>query len=278
MDRQRLTITLRKDLLQQIDSAMDGVKLRNRSHTIEYYLSKALGPKIKKVLILAGGQGLKMRPFTYEMPKCMIPVHSQPLLEHIIEQVHDQGIKEIILFIDYLGNKIKDHFGDGSRLGVKITYLESPEPTGTAEPLQRAKNLLGKDPFILMHGDVLAKIDLADLFAFHQTHKDLLTMALTSVADPSAYGAVKLHGEKIVDFQEKIGKGPEVSRLINAGIYVVNPKLVDYIPKSPKSYLEKDVLPNLVKKGHLRGYVFDGAWFDVSTPETYERALREWGK
>lgn len=278
MDRERLTITLRKDLIKQIDNAMDGVKLRNRSHTIEYYLTKALGPGVNRVMILAGGEGVKMRPFTYEMPKCMIPVKGKPLLEHIIQLVRDQGIKEIILSIDYLGEKIRDYFGDGSKLGVKINYIEANSPTGTAQPLLKAKNLVGKEPFILLHGDVLADINLLDLFDFHQSHKDLITIALTSVADPSAYGAVKLQGDKIVDFQEKIGKGPEVSRLINAGIYVINPKLIDYIPKTPKSFLEKDVLPQLVKKGHVHGYVFDGLWFDVSTPEVYERVLKEWKK
>lgn len=278
MDRERLTITLRKDLIKQIDNAMDGVKLRNRSHTIEYYLTKALGPGVNRVMILAGGEGVKMRPFTYEMPKCMIPVKGKPLLEHIIQLVRDQGIKEIILSIDYLGEKIRDYFGDGSKLGVKINYIEANSPTGTAQPLAKAKNPVGKEPFILLHGDVLADINLLDLFDFHQSHKDLITIALTSVADPSAYGAVKLQGDTIVDFQEKIGKGPEVSRLINAGIYVINPKLIDYIPKTPKSFLEKDVLPQLVKKGHVRGYVFDGLWFDVSTPEVYERVLKEWKK
>ncbi|EKD56914.1 MAG: Nucleotidyl transferase [uncultured bacterium] len=276
MDRERLTITLSQDVVKQIDNAIDGVKLRNRSHTIEYYLTKALGPKINKIMILAGGQGLKMRPFTYEMPKCMIPLHGKPLLEHIIEKIRDQGVRDIILAIDYLGNKVRDYFGDGSKFGIKIKYIEQDKPTGTAPPLAKAKSFLGNEPFILMHGDVLANIDLSDLFDFHQSHKGLITIALTSVADPSAYGAVKLQGNKIVDFQEKIGGGPEVSRLINAGIYVVDPKLINYIPQKTVSSLEKDVLPALVKKGHVRGYVFDGLWFDISTPDVYERALKEW--
>lgn len=278
MDRKRLTITLKKDIIKKIDQAMDGVRLRNRSHTIEYFLSKALGPKVNKVFILAGGHGIKMRPFTYEMPKCLIPVHNRPLLEHIIERIREFGIKEIIISIDYLGKKIKDHFGNGSKFAVKISYVESDRPTGTATPLVKAKNLLGKEPFILWHGDVLAEIDLMDLVDFHEANKELVTMALTSVVDPSDYGAVKLHGQKIVDFQEKIGKGPEVSRLINAGIYVINPQFIDSIPRKPIAFLEKDVLPQLVKKGHLCGYVFDGPWFDVSTPKAYERVLKEWKK
>lgn len=276
MDRQRLTITLKKDVIRQIDNAIDGVKLRNRSHAIEYHLSKAFGPKINKVLILAGGHGIKMRPFTYEMPKCMIPVCGKPLLEHVIEWIRENNIRHIILSIDYLGAKIKDHFGNGSKFGVKIDYVESDQPTGTAPPLVKAKKLLGKESFILLHGDVLTNLNLIDLIDFHQSHDELISIALTSVADPSAYGAVKLQGNKIVDFQEKIGKGPEVSRLINAGIYVINPEFINHIPSQIPAYLERDVLPKLVKEGHVCGYVFDSQWFDVSTPEVYGRAVKEW--
>lgn len=278
MDRDRLTITLRKDVVKQLDRTIDGFRIRNRSHAIEYYLSKGLGPKVNKVLILAGGRGIKMRPFTYEMPKSMIPVRNRPILEHVIEIIRSFDIRDIMISIDYLGDKIKGYFGDGSKFGVHITYAEGIKPTGTAVPLISAKTFMGNNPFILWHGDVLADIDLMDLINFHESHKGLMTMALTSVSDPSAYGAVKLRGDKIMDFKEKAGRGPEVSRVINAGIYIMNPKIIDYIPNKPVSYLEKDVLPVLVKKGYLYGYVFAGQWFDVSTPDVYARALKEWKK
>lgn len=278
MDRERLTITLRKDIIKQLDRTIDGFRIRNRSHAIEYFLSKGLGPKVSKAFILAGGRGVKMRPFTYEMPKAMIPVRNRPLLEHVIEIIRSFGIREIIISIDYLGDKIKDYFGDGGKFGVRITYAEEIKPKGTAVPLRSAKSLIGSNPFILWHCDVLADIDLMDFIDFHESHKGMVTMALTPVSDPSAFGAVKLRGDNIVDFKEKAGHGPEVSRLINAGIYLMNPKIIDYIPKKPVSYLEKDVLPTLIKKGHLYGYVFEGKWFDVSTPAVYERALKEWKK
>jgi len=278
MDRSRLTITLKKDVIRQVDRAIDGVRIRNRSHAIEYLLSKAIGPNVKEAFILAGGRGIKMRPFTYEIPKPMIPVKNRPILEHIINQLREYNVRDIIISIDYLGEKIKEYFGDGNKFGVHITYIEAKEPTGTAAPLLKARDYLTKQPFLLIHGDVLAKIDLNDLINYHESHKGLATMALTSVEDPSAYGAVKLRGNKIVDFQEKIGKGPEVSRLINAGIYVMDPKIFDYIPHRKISFLEKDVLPQIVKKGQLYGYMFEGQWFDISTPKIYERALKIWGK
>ena len=161
---------------------------------------------------------------------------------------------------------------------MRITYIEETKPIGTAAPLAKAKNYLNHNPFIMWHGDVLAEIDLVDLIDYHESHKGLVTMALTSVEDPSAYGAVRLRGNKIVDFKEKVGKGPEVSRLINAGIYIMDPKVIDFIPKKKSSFVEKDVLPQLIKKGQLYGYVFAGQWFDVSTPEVYERVLKEWKK
>src|SRR3989344_6245869 len=102
MDRTRLTITLKKDILKQLDDYIDGAKIRNRSHAIEYVLTKSFSPKIKKALILAGGKGLKMRPFTYEMPKAMIPVSSRPVLEYIIEILRRYDILEMIIFIFHL--------------------------------------------------------------------------------------------------------------------------------------------------------------------------------
>jgi len=278
MERERLTITLRKDIIKQLDRSIDGFRIRNRSHAIEYFLSKGLGPKVNKVFILAGGRGIKMRPFTYEMPKSMIPVKNRPILEHIIEIIRSFDIRDIIISIDYLGEKIKEYFGDGSKFGVRITYVEGIKPSGTAAPLLAAKNIIGNNPFILWHGDVLADIDLVDMIDFHESNKEIATMALTSVVDPSAYGAVKMRGSEIVEFREKAGRGPDISRLINAGIYVMDPRFIDYIPKKSVSYIEKDVLPELIKKDHLYGYVFEGQWFDVSTPEIYERVLKEWKK
>lgn len=278
MDRERLTITLRRDIIKQVDKSVDGVRIRNRSHAIEYFLAKGFGPKVSQALILTGGKGIKMRPFTYEMPKTMIPVHGRPILEHIVEHLREFNIRDIIISTDYLGEKIREYFGDGSKMGVRITYIENDKPTGTAPPLKLAKNFLAGNPFILWHGDVLADIDLMDLIDFHEEHKKLVTMALTSVIDPSEYGAVRLHGNNIVDFKEKAGKGPDISRLINAGIYVIDPNAIEYVPKKTISYLEKDVLPELIKKNNLCGYVFEGKWYDVSTPAIYAEVLKKWGK
>ncbi len=276
MDRTRLTITLKKDILRQVDATIDGAKIRNRSHAIEYLLTKSIGPKINQAVILAGGQGVKMRPFTYEMPKSMIPVGGRPILEHIINNFRENNIRDIILCIDYLGEKIKQYFSDGSKFGVKITYVDSKKPIGTAASLLLAKKYLKNDAFLLWHGDVLADIDINDFIDFYEANDGLITMALTSVDDPSFYGSVKLRGNRVVGFKQKPGSGHEVSRLINAGIYAINKKVLNYIPAKKPSYLENDVFPKIIKENQFLGYVFEGKWFDISTPKIYERALKEW--
>lgn len=278
MQRERLTITLRRDLISQIDRKIDLVRIRNRSHAIEYLLSKSLGGKISQAFILAGGHGLKMRPFTYEMPKSMIPIHNRPLLEHTIELLRNNNIRDIYIAIDYLGGKIKEYFGDGAKFGVKITYVESKKPLGTAGALLDAKKHLNHSPFLLIHGDVIADIDLTDMIDFFEEEKGIATMALTSVEDPSSYGAVRLRGSRIVEFSEKPKSEARTSRLINAGIYIMNPNIFSYIPQKKTPSLEQDVFPKIVSEGKMIGYHFAGSWFDISTPKSYERAIREWGK
>lgn len=274
MSRRRLTITLKKDLLEKVDEIVDGFRIRTRSHAIEYLLSKALPSKINKAMVLTGGKGIKMRPFTYELPKPMIPISGRPILEHIFELLRNNEIREVILVVGRLGDKIRSHFGDGSHFGVHLTYLDEERPSGTALPLKKAKELL-KDTFLLIYGDVLAEINLKEMIDFHENHKGLATMAITSVADSSDWGVVGLRGNKIVNFVEKPKKSG-VSHLINAGIFALNPKVINYIPNKKFSMLEKDVFPKLAKEGKLFGYPFEGKWFDIATPEIYEKALKEW--
>jgi len=277
MSRERLTITISKRLIKLLDDSIDGARIRNRSHAIEYLLSRALAPKVNRAVILAGGEGVKMRPFTYEMPKALIPIKGKPLLEHTIELLAKYEIRDIVLVIGHLGDKIRDHFGNGSRFGVKITYADQGEAfRGTGGALKATSHLIGEKPFLLVYGDVLADVNLNDLIDFHKTHDKVMTMTLTSVEDSSIWGVVQLHGTQIKDFTEKPKPSQKLSRLINAGIYVVEPKIFDYFPKKKIFRLEEDVFPKLAQKDELYGYPFEGQWFDIGTPEIYERVLKEW--
>lgn len=275
MDRDRLTITLRSDILKRLDDAIDGVTIRNRSHAIEYFLSKSLAPKITQAVILAGGEGVKMRPLTFEVPKPLIPISGKPLLEHTIEFLRDAGIRDIVLAIGYLGNKIKEEVGSGRKYGVNIFYSEEKTAAGTAGALREAKTFLNNQPFLVIHGDVLTKIDLPEFISFHQEDKYMASMALSTAADTKGYGTVLLRGEKVMKFLKNDGR--KRSQLINAGIYVLNPNVLDLIPKKGKAELE-DVFEKLAKEKKLAGFPFDAPWFDISTPKNYERAIKEWGK
>jgi len=276
MDRTRLTITLEKDVLKQLDGYIDGSRIRNRSHAIEYLLTKHFAPKVKKALILAGGKGLKMRPFTYEMPKCLLPVNNRPVLQYTIENLRRYDIRQLLISVGHQGGKIKEYFGDGSKFGVKITYLDQAKAeTGTAAPVLQAKKFFNNQPFLIYYGDVLADLDLGDLIDFHLSARTLVTMALTSVKKSHDWGVVRLQGNKVYSFLEKPDARRDLSHVINAGIYVCEPKIFDYLRPETKR-LEREVFTKLVSQHKLAGYLFAGAWFDVGNPESYQQAVGSW--
>ena len=273
MDRDRLTITLRTDLLKRLDGVIDGVKIRNRSHAIEFLLSESLTPKVTQAVILAGGQGVKLRPLTYEVPKTLIPVAGKAVIEYAIIQLREAGVRDIILAIGHLGDKIKETFGNGRALGVSIAYSVETQPLGSAGALRNAGALLQDKPFLVLNGDILTKINLSEIIAFHQEDKYVATIALSTEPDTKGYGVASLRGERIVSFLKQDRK--QTTQLVNAGIYVMNPSVFDYIPAKGKAALE-DVFVQLAKEGKLAGFPFDGQWFEVSTPENYERAIKYW--
>ncbi|MBI4136797.1 NTP transferase domain-containing protein, partial [Candidatus Roizmanbacteria bacterium] len=227
MDRERLTITLRGDLLKRLDEIIDGVQIRNRSHAIEYLLSQSLAPKVSQAIILAGGQGVQMRPLTYEVPKPLIPVGGKPLIEHTIEMLREAGIRDIILAIGHLGAKIKEEIGNGKKYGVSVTYSEETKPLGSAGAVKNAASFLQQKPFVVVNGDILTKINLSEVISFHQEDKFDATMVLSTEPNTKGYGVALLRGERIVKFlkQDKMQR----TQLINAGIYVMNPSIIEMI-------------------------------------------------
>lgn len=276
MSRKPFTITMDRELLKKVDSVVDGSRIRNRSHALEYIVSLHFKPKIKKALILAGGEGVKMRPLTYEMPKTMLPVKGRPILEHILDLLRNHEIREIYIVIGHLGEKIQEYFGDGQKFGVKINYIEEKESMGTGGALNLAKKYLEKENFLMMWSDLLIDIDLDDFIAYHLEEKPILTAALTSVSDPSGYGAVKLHRNTIVEFHEKPSKKNIPSYLVSAGVFVVDPRIFEYLNKSSSFDLEDKVFPELIKQNQVKGYIFEGQWFDVGTYDIYQRAIKDW--
>jgi NDP-sugar pyrophosphorylase family protein len=271
--KERVTLTLDSGILSQVDSQVDGYRIKNRSHAVELLLIKAIGTNVPKTcVILAGGRGTRLKPITNEIPKPMIPVHDKPVIEHNIDLLKKYGIRRIIISLGYKGDKIRNYFGDGRRFGVNISYVEEKEPLGTAGALCLTKPFLN-DTFVVCNADELKSIDLIEMFLTHKDNKACATVALTTVDDPCKYGVAKLKGNRIIDFEEKPKKVQ--SRLINAGLCMLEPDIFKYIPQGACS-LEKEIFPKLAKEGLLFGYPFDGQWFDTGTMENYEEAMQKW--
>jgi mannose-1-phosphate guanylyltransferase len=273
--KERVTLTIEAEILDSVDKKVDGLKIKNRSHAVELLLMKAMDQnRPKKALILAGGKGTRLRPITKEIPKPLVPLHDKPIMQHTLELFKKYGINEIIISIGYKGDKIKEYFGNGKRFGVTITYIEETEPLGTAGPLNLARPYL-TDTFVMCNADELKNIDLHEMYMFHKENNAAATIALTTVADPSQYGVAKLTGNKILEFIEKPPQGTAPSNLINAGLYILEPSVLDYVQKGASS-IERNVFPQIAHASKLFGFPFSGQWFDTGTLERYEEAMEKW--
>ncbi len=275
MRRSRITITLQQQTLNAIDKLIDRRKIRNRSHAIEYILNQYLKPNIGAAVILAGGKGTKLRPYTYEIPSALLPIQGHPLLEYTLKNLKDNQILNVILCIGYLGDKIKKHFGNGEKFGVHITYLQERSPLQTGGALLHAKSLLANQQFLVIHGDTLSNLDLRDFINFHNDYNMIATIALTTNTQPKDFGQLTLHGIRLVNFYQNTKKSEIKSHLINCGMYVFQPELFQYLPKDKSSFFLEDVIEQLIKQKKVNGFVFEGQWFDVGDPDNYEKAIKE---
>ncbi|MFC1930794.1 sugar phosphate nucleotidyltransferase [Chloroflexota bacterium] len=223
-----------------------------------------------KAVILVGGEGTRLRPLTYIMPKSMVPVLNHPFLEHTIAYLKQYGVKQIILALSYYPEAIRDYFGDGSNLGTQLTYFVESTPMGTAGAVKNAEQCLG-GTFIVLNGDVFTDINIADMIAFHRSKGAKATIALTRVDNPCAFGVVETSGDgRIQKFIEKPSPDKVTSNWINAGIYILEPEVLKYVPEGCHYMFEKGLFPLLLEMGEtVYGYHFDGYWLDIGTPEKY---------
>lgn len=260
MNRSRITITLKKELLKNIDGIVDGVKIKNRSHAVEFLLSKNFTKqKIKKAVILAGGEGIKIKKGTKNISRILVPYQNKLFVEHIFDWLKKEGIEEVIISAGGLSPKIKEKIGDGSEFGIAVSYLF--KDTGTASVLKYLANIID-ETFLMINGDVLADVDLSEMFDFHKKCGGVCTIGIVSVKEPSAFGTIKMKGNQIIDFIEKPKIGKEESYLINAGIYLMEPEICGITIKSCLS-LEKNLFPALAKKNKLFGYYLQEKWFHL---------------
>ncbi|MFH2021357.1 MAG: nucleotidyltransferase family protein [archaeon] len=226
-----------------------------------------------KAILLLGGKGTRIQSITNGMPKAMLKIQGKTTPEYLIQLFKKYGITNLIFSVGYKAKVIKDYYGDGSRFGVAITYVEEDEPLGSAGAIKLASKHI-KNTFFVTNGDELKVIDLKDMMEYHNTNKGIITVALTEVVDPSHYGVARLDGNRILEFVEK-PKTNASSNFVNSGLSIWEPAVIRMIPDGFCMY-EKELFPRLASEGKLVGYKFSGQWFDTGTPERYERANEEW--
>lgn len=223
-------------------------------------------------VILVGGLGERLRPLTHETPKPMLPIRGKPIVEHQIMLLKKYGVTKIVVCGHYLFSKIKEYFGDGSKLGVEIEYIDEPSPLGTGGALKNARGTIKWDNFILLNGDIATNLRLSNLIKFHIRKKSLATQVLRVSDHPMDSDAVEIDDEsRIVKF---LGKGQEGVKTCNTGIAMLSKSFVDLIPDGV-SNLEKDTLSRVILSGNVYGYVSDDYFKDVGTIERYEKVQKE---
>jgi NDP-sugar pyrophosphorylase family protein len=227
-----------------------------------------------QALILAGGKGTRLRPLTVYTPKPIVPVLNRPFLLYQIEILRRAGVKDITLSLNYQPDKIEHLLGDGSEHGVNLRYVTEPSPMGTGGAYKYAAEAI-RETTIVFNGDILTDLDVFKVIAFHQQKKAEATIVLTPVENPSAYGLVETETDgRVLRFLEK-PKPEELAELatnnINAGIYVLEPGVLDLIPAGENSSFEYNIFPELLQqKKDFYAFVMDGNyWRDIGTPESY---------
>jgi len=226
-----------------------------------------------QAIVLAGGKGSRLRPLTTHTPKPVVPIANRPFVLYQIELLKQADIRDIILSLSYQPQKIEDKVGDGADYDTRISYVVETTPLGTAGAYRNADSLI-RETAIVLNGDILTDIDLNDVIKFHRSHKALATIVLAPVANPTEYGLVRLANDsRVVQFQEKPKPEEVRSNTINAGIYVLEPRVLDYIPEAEAFTFEYGLFPRLVELGEpVFGYVWSGYWRDIGAPASYLQA------
>jgi mannose-1-phosphate guanylyltransferase len=226
-----------------------------------------------KAVILAGGLGTRLQPYTFFIPKPMLPLGNKPLLEYIIEWVKNAGgIDNIVVCVSYLHRTIEDYFEDGARFGVGIEYARSERPVATAGQLKTAEKLLD-EPFVCVYGDSVYKFNLRKMIREHMESKAFVSMALLAYSTKLKYGFIDMNGQdKVTAWREK----PEISGLINIGCYVMEPEFLKLIPKSGSFGMDDAVRKALEQKKTVKGFRIDTGFIDIGDKKSYLDAYKQY--
>jgi len=224
-----------------------------------------------KAVILAGGLGTRLQPYTTFLPKPMLPLGEKPILEHLIEWSKKNGVKSFVLCVSYLRKSIEDYFEDGKKLGVVIEYAISNKPLATAGQLKTAEKFID-DTFVCMYGDSIYGFNLRNMIKQHKQKKSFVTMSLKEYKTRLPYGVIETtKNNKVTAWNEK----PEIKANINMGCYVMDPKIMKYIPKN-KPYGMDSVIKNVMSKKKLvNSFISKNGFIDIGNKEAYEKANNE---
>ncbi len=226
-----------------------------------------------KAVVMAGGEGSRLRPLTIGRPKPMVPMASKPVMAHILDLLKRQGITEVVITLHFMPEAIQSYFGDGSSLGMKLHYAIEETPLGTAGSVKNAQEFLD-EPFIIISGDAVTDIDLKQVIDFHEEKGADATLTLYRVPNPLEYGVIITNPDgKITQFLEKPSWGEVISDTVNTGIYVIDPSVLDLMEDGVKTDWSQDIFPTLLESGRpIYGYVAEGNWTDVGDIAEYMRA------
>jgi len=221
-----------------------------------------------QALILVGGEGTRLRPLTSTVPKPVVPLVDRPFIGFMLDWLRGHGVDDVVLSCGHLATGVRNVLGDGSGVGVRVRYMEEPQPLGTGGALKYAESLLD-ERFLMLNGDILTDLDLAEQIAQHERTGARATLALTPVEDPSNYGLVRTEPDGAVTaFVEKPSADQIDTNRISAGAYVLERSLLELLEPDEPASIERDVFPRLVGEG-LYGYLAEGYWLDIGTPERY---------
>jgi len=225
-----------------------------------------------KAVILAGGKGTRLRPYTTVFPKPLMPIGDKPILEIIIRQLKAHGFKEILMLVGHLGELIEAFFGDGKRFGVKVRYFREEQPLGTVGGLSLIRTEID-DAFLMINGDTLTTLNFSDLLDYHKRNGAIATIALNRRQVKVDFGVVEVDSrtKKIKNYTEK----PTLKSFVSMGINALNPEVIDNI--EPDKYLDfPDLIRSLITGDkEVKAYIFNGYWLDMGRPDDYERANAE---
>ena len=259
---------MRRETLHQIPV------LDEQGRVVRIFLLEELIKPMKRpnpVVIMAGGEGKRLRPLTNNCPKPMLRVGGKPLLEIILEQCIDGGFQQFYLSVNYLKNQIQDHFGDGARWHVNIDYLQETQPLGTGGALSLLPQK-PSEPLLVINGDVLTRVDYGRLLWFHDEQQAAATLCVREYTTQIPYGVVRMDDLHVLTLEEK----PVLSHYVNAGIYLLDPVLLDLVPHN-RFFDMPTLLEKAMQHQHrVSAFPIHEFWLDVGHPETLDRAHGEW--